>query len=69
MEHTLTTAQLRKLVEAMGGGKNFARMTDDPKVNHAIDCINDDEGDEPEYDRAMYENEVVASAELAQASS
>ena len=36
--HTFTTRQLKKLVEALGGEVgNFPSMTDDPKVNYAID--------------------------------
>ncbi|MDO8676830.1 MAG: hypothetical protein Q7K16_04290 [Candidatus Azambacteria bacterium] len=52
--HTLTTEQLRKLVDAIGDGKNFPKLTDDPKVNYAVDCIVLDDGVEPTYDEQTY---------------
>ncbi len=58
--HILTTEQLRKVVHAMGDGKDWPKATDDPKVNHAVDCIVADEGDEPEYDERLYVNEIEA---------
>lgn len=64
MTHNLTTEQLRKVVDAMGDGKDWPKATDDPKVNHAVDCIVADEGEEPEYDEKLYAAEVEASKEL-----
>ena len=59
--HTLTTGQLLKVIDAMGDGKDWPKATDDPKVNHAVDCIVADEGEEPEYDERLYANEIEAS--------
>ena len=61
MTHTLTTEQLRKVVDAMGDGKDWPKAMDDPKVNHAVDCIVADEGDQPEYDKQLYVAEIEAS--------
>lgn len=63
MLHNLTTEQLRKVIDAMGDGKDWPKATDDPKVNHAVDCIVADEGDEPEYDEKLYAAEVEAAKE------
>ena len=59
--HNLTTQQLRKVVDAIGDGKNWPKATDDPKVNHAVDCIVADEGDEPVYDEKLYVAEIEAA--------
>lgn len=61
MLHNLTTEQLRKVVDAMGDGKDWPKATDDPKVNHAVDCIVADEGDEPEYEEKLYTAEIKAA--------
>lgn len=61
MLHNLTTEQLRKVVDAMGDGKDWPKATNDPKVNHAVDCIVADEGDEPEYDEKLYTAEIKAA--------
>lgn len=61
MIHNLTTEQLRKVIDAMGDGKDWPKATDDPKVNHAVDCIVADEGDEPEYDEQLYTAEITAA--------
>lgn len=63
--HTLTTAQLRKLVKAIGDGNDFPRYTDDPRVNYAVDCIVQDDGDVPPYDENLYTKEVEAFKALA----
>ena len=64
--HTLTTEQLRKLVDAIGDGGDWPKATDDPKVNYAVDCIVQDDGDEPQYDEQMYAAEVEAFRAHAQ---
>ena len=64
MNLTLTVGQLRKLVEAVGGLKDFPQHTEDPQVNHAIDCIVVDEGEEPEYDET-YADEIASFKDLA----
>jgi len=56
--HNLTTSQLRTLVEAVGGLKDWPQATTDPRINHAIDCIVADEGEEPEYDEQLYAKEI-----------
>lgn len=58
--HTLTTEQLRKVVDAMGDGNDWPKATDDPKVNHAVDCLTVDGGDQPEYEEGLYLAEIEA---------
>ena len=58
--HTLTTEQLRTLVDAIGAGNDFPKNTDDPKVNFAVDCIVEDDGEEPIYDEQLYLEEIKA---------
>ena len=58
--HSLTTQQLRKLTDAVGNGSDFPKITDDPRVNHAVDCIVADEDEEPEYDEQLGIAEVEA---------
>lgn len=56
-----TTEQLRKLTESIGGLHDWPKITDDPKVNYAIDCIVEDDGDEePAYDEQLYATEIEA---------
>ena len=47
--HVLTTEQLRKVTDAIGDGEDFPKMTDDPLINFAVDCVVMDD-EEPEYD-------------------
>ena len=54
--HTLTTGQLRKLTQAIGSGEDFPKLTDDPTVNHAIDCMM--LGEESLYDEKIYAAEI-----------
>lgn len=54
--HMLTTEQLRKLVDAMGGGSDWPKLTDDPRVNYAVDCVVS--GGELPYDEDIYANEI-----------
>lgn len=56
--HILTTKQLRKVVNAIGGDKDWPKATNDPKVNHVVDCIVADEGEEPKYDEELYTAEA-----------
>ena len=53
-----TTEELRKLAESAGGFHDFPKITDDPQVNFAIDCVVEDEGEEPTYDEQLYAAEV-----------
>lgn len=57
--HTLTTEQLRKLTNAIGDDKEWPKITDDPRVNYAVDCLTTDD-DEPEYDKQLYLDEAEA---------
>ena len=62
--HKFTTNQLIKLTAAI----TWPRITDDPRINYAIDCMREDNGgdDEP-YNADLYEAEVrVSSAKLAE---
>jgi len=54
--HDLSTDQLRKLIDAIGNGTDFPKMTDDPVVNFAVDCVVNDDN-QPTYD-GSYEGEV-----------
>lgn len=58
--HTFTTEQLKKLVDAIGDGKDWPKITDDPKVNYAVDCIVEDGGEESVYDEQLYVAEIEA---------
>lgn len=60
----LTDEQAGKVVWAIGTGTDWPKATDDPKVNHAVDCIVADEGDEPEYEEKLYAAEVEAFKDL-----
>ena len=66
MTHTLTTGQLRKFVEAMGDGSTWPKHTDDPMVNHTVDCIVADPGEEPTYDEKIYAEEIEAFRNIPQ---
>ena len=58
--HILTTEQLKKLVDAVGDGGDWPKLTDDPKVNYAVDCVVEDDGEEPTYDEQLYAGEAEA---------
>ena len=68
MIHNLSTVQLKKLTDAIGDGKNWPKFTDDPKVNHAVDCLTslmiNEEEEEPEWNEQEYLAEIQASQEL-----
>ena len=53
----LTAEQRKKLTNALGDGTDFPKITDDPKVNHAVDCIVDEV---MPYDAEYYEEEIAA---------
>ena len=55
--HTLTTEQLRKLAEAIGDGSDWPKHTDDPRVNYAVDCIVQNDGDVP-FNEQLYAAEI-----------
>ena len=58
--HTLTTQELKMLVEACGGLRDFPVMTHNACVNYVIDCITGVDGDDdPPYDAAYYEAEAA----------
>ncbi len=50
--------QLRELVEDKGGLRDYPRITNDPLVNHAVDCVVSDPGEEPNYDEQIYRTEI-----------
>lgn len=58
--HTLTTGQLIKLTKAIGLNRSWPKITDDPYVNYAVDCIVLFGDEEPEYDEKLYVEEVKA---------
>ena len=55
-----TTQQLKTLAESVGGLQDWPKITDNPEVNFAIDCVVEDEGEEPVYDKQLYIAEVKA---------
>ncbi|MEK7198159.1 MAG: hypothetical protein AAB648_01705 [Patescibacteria group bacterium] len=55
-----TTQQLKTLAESVEGLRDWPKVTDDPKVNFAVDCVVEDEGEEPIYDEQLYAAEVEA---------
>ena len=60
MVHTLTTEQLRKFVFAVDGLNDWPKHTDDPEVNFAVDCVVQDDDDQPTYDEQLYVREIEA---------
>lgn len=57
MFHLLSTEQLKKLVGTMNNGDVAPDITDDPKVNFAVDCLVSGDDEDP-YDSVLYEAEV-----------
>jgi len=58
---TYTTNQLRTMSALAGGLQSFPKITDDPRVNFAIDCVvalEQEDDEEPGYDERMYAAEV-----------
>ena len=57
-----TTQQLKTLAESVKGLQDWPKITDDPKVNFAIDCLRAmmSEDEEPEYDEKLYAEEIEA---------
>src|SRR3989338_4913268 len=55
---SFTTDYLRKLTESIDGLQDWPEITDDPKVNFAVDCVVGDESEEPSYDEQLYTAEV-----------
>ena len=60
MLHNLTTKQLRMVVDAIGDGTSWPKATNDPKVNYAVDCIVQDDGDVQPYIEELYVREIEA---------
>lgn len=55
------TANLRRLTRSVGGLQDWPKITDDPRVNYAVDCVTADLGDpEPRYNEKLYADEVEA---------
>ena len=63
MMHPLTTEELKILIDAWGDGKNPPKMTANPRVNFAIDCLVEETGpdDEPEYNEDEQKEEIQAA--------
>ncbi|MBU1180405.1 hypothetical protein KJ885_05685 [Patescibacteria group bacterium] len=66
--HHLNTEQLKKLLDAMGDQSEPPSLTDDPRVNHAVNClVSYDEEDEPaptyEEDEYPLIDEIEAAKE------
>lgn len=59
--HNLTTDQLRKLVDAVGDGKDFPKLTDDSVVNFAIDCLVVGDEETGDFDASIYVAEIVVA--------
>ena len=55
-----TTQQLKTLAESVKGLQDWPNFTDDPQVNFAVDCVVEDDGEEPSYDERLYTAEVEA---------
>ena len=55
-----TTQQLKTLTESVKGLQDWPNITDDPQVNFVVDCVVEDEGEEPTYDEQLYAAEVEA---------
>ena len=55
-----STEELRKLAESAGGLRDWPKITDDQQVNFAVDCVVEDESEEPTYDEQLYAAEVEA---------
>ena len=53
-----TTQQLKALAESVDGLRDVPRITDDPQVNFAVDCVSQDE--ELVYDEQLYIEEINA---------
>lgn len=60
------TRKLQRVAESTGGFNDWPKHTDDPWVNHVIDCITARFcGDkDPEYDEKLYLEEIEAFKEL-----
>ena len=59
--HNLTTDQLEKLIEAIGRHRvDWPKITDDPLVNYAVDCLVQGDDEAGQYDVDLYAREVKA---------
>ena len=58
---TFITDHLKKIVELIGGLHDWPKLTDDPRVNFAVDCVVEDDGEEPEYDEEVYAKEAATA--------
>lgn len=57
---SFSTLRLRKLTGSINGLRDWPKITDDPMVNFAIDCVVADDGEEPVYDEQVYAEEIRA---------
>ena len=55
-----STFRLKKLAEMAGGLQDWPKMTDDPRVNFAVDSIVADFGERPAYEEELYVREAEA---------
>lgn len=55
---SFTTEQLKKLIESIDCLHDWPQMTDDPMVNFAIDCVVENDGEEPIYSERLYADEA-----------
>ncbi len=58
MLHTLTTEQLRLVVEAIGDGSCHPKLTTDPVVNKAIACVMSNTGNNLSLEEKPYKTEI-----------
>ena len=56
-----TLQQLHELATKSGGLRDFPKITDDSRVNHAVDCVVDPDEAVP-YDENLYLTDVAAFA-------
>lgn len=66
-EGQFTTDKLVELTQSIGGLSDWPNITDDPRVNFAVDCVvclGMDDEEEPTYDERIYTDEVEAYREI-----
>lgn len=62
-----TTAKLQELTESCNGLHDWPKITSDPLVNFAVDCVvaYGDFEKEPDYDEQLYAEEIEAFRAIA----
>lgn len=58
--NSFSTFILKRLVQRNNGLKSFPKLTDDPIVNHAVECVTA-EGNEPPYDEKLNLREIQSA--------